>query len=121
MTKSVFKVRISKSVGEELIPYIEEIIPAEARKMGVRARVGDSAPSASSPASVILGYIFEFIQNKDVCYSVAAVVAAWIRAKHSKKIIIKKGGYKIEASNLTDEELFKLFSEAKDEIEIKKE
>ena len=81
MTKSVFKVRLSKSVGEELIAYIEEIIPAEARKMGVRARVGDSAPSASSPASVILGYIFEFIQNKDVCYSVAAVVAAWIRAK----------------------------------------
>lgn len=121
MTKSVFKVRLSKSVGEELIPYIEEIIPAEARKMGVRARVGDSAPSASSPASVILGYIFEFIQNKDVCYSVAAVVAAWIRAKNSKKIIIKKGGYKIEASNLTDEELFKLFSEAKEEIEIKKE
>ena len=41
--------------------------------------------------------------------------------EQSKKIIIKKGGYKIEASNLTDEELFKLFSEAKEEIEIKKE
>lgn len=32
MAKSVFNVRLSKSVGEELIPYIEEIIPAEARK-----------------------------------------------------------------------------------------
>lgn len=121
MTKSVFKVRLSKSVGEELIPYIEQVIAAENRKMGVRARVGDAAPSASSPASVILGYIFEFIQNKDVCYSVAAVVAAWIRAKHSKKIIIKKGDYEIEASNLTEQQLFKLFNEAKEEIQIKTE
>ena len=121
MTKSVFKIRLSKSVGQELTPYINEVIAESDRKISVRARVGDSAVTASSASSVVLGYIFEFVQNKDVCYCIAAVVAAWIRAKHSKKITIKKDGYSIEAKNLNEKELFKIFSETKADLEIKEE
>ncbi|HIG3339245.1 hypothetical protein M2X80_22635 [Klebsiella pneumoniae] len=121
MTKSVFNLRLSKSAAKELTPYIEQVIQEHDRSRSVVARVGDSAPMVGSTTSVIIGYVFEFIQNKDVCYSVAAVVAAWIRAKHSKKITIHKGDYKIEAENLTEEQLFKLFSEAKEEIRIKEQ
>lgn len=75
MTKSVFTISLSKSVGEEMKPFIEEIIAQENRTLRIRARTGDSVKAVTT----VIGYIFEFIQNKDVCYTVAAVVIAWIR------------------------------------------
>lgn len=114
MTKSVFTISLSKSVGEEMKPFIEEIIAQENRTLRMRARTGDSVKAVTA----VIGYVFEFIQNKEVCYTVAAVVIAWIRSKHGKRISIKKDGYEIDARNLTEQELFKLLSEAESKISI---
>jgi len=106
MTKSVFTVRLSKSAGIEMKPYIEQIIPPESRKMGIRAMAFDSA--SGSGGDNIVGYIFEFIQNKDVCYSVAAIIIAWIRARNGKSVTFRKGDALIDAKGLNEKELFKI-------------
>jgi len=113
MTKSVFTIRLSKSAGLEMKPYIEKMIPPESRKMGIRAMAFDSA--SGNGGDNIVGYIFEFIQNKDVCYSVAAIVIAWIRARNGKSVTLRKGDTLIDAKGLNEKELFKIL-ETKDVI-----
>ncbi|OSX83713.1 hypothetical protein B9L20_16660 [Serratia marcescens] len=114
MTKSVFTISLSKSVGEEMKPFIEEIIAQENRTLRIRARTGDSVKAVTT----VIGYVFEFIQNKEVCWTVGAIVIAWIRSKHGKRISIKKDGYELDARNLTEQELFKLLSETESKISI---
>ncbi|MCU5775133.1 hypothetical protein N5923_23255 [Erwiniaceae bacterium BAC15a-03b] len=110
MTKSVFTIRLSKSVGKDMMPYIEKIIPQESRKMSVRALTFDSASGGGNGDNVI-GYIFEFIQNKDVCYSVAAIVIAWIRARNGKGISLRKGDTRVDITGLNEKELYKILDE----------
>ena len=117
MTKSVFTIHLSKSAGKELKPYIEQVINDSDRTMSVHAKVGDSI-YAGSAASNVFGYVFEFIQNKDVCYTVAAIVIAWIRSKNGKKISITKDGYSIKAENLNEKQLFKILSDHDAQITI---
>ena len=114
MTKSVFTLHLSKQAGSELRPYIEKIIAAEDRTFITKARVGDS----TNTVSTITAYLFELIQNKDVCYTMAAIFVAWVRSKNNKSITIKKDGFTIEAKNLNEEQFYKIFSEATSELKI---
>lgn len=116
MTKSFFTVRLSKSAAKELKPHIEKVIPQESRKMSIRARTFDSA--SGNAGDNIVGYIFEFIQNKDVCYTFAAIVIAWIRSRHGKSITFKKGDTKIEVKGLNGQELYKILESKDVSIEI---
>lgn len=118
MDISVFNVHLRGAAGKEIKGYVEQCIAECDVDISTSIRTIDSA---SSTATSVATYIFEFIQNKDVCYSFAAIVAAWIRAKHSKRITIKKDGYSIDAKNLTEKELFEIFNETKSTIEIKEE
>ncbi|WP_139109837.1 hypothetical protein [Kosakonia oryziphila] len=114
MTKSVFILNLSKEAFSELRPYIEEAISADCRTIMTKARTGDSV----NTVSVITAYLFELLQNKEVCYTMAAIFAAWVRSKNNKSITIKKDGYTIEAKNLNEKQLYKIFSETKTELKI---
>lgn len=105
MDKSVFTINLQGNDYQDLISNIKEIIPKESVKTSVRMRIGDSFDGGTSQ----LGAILEFLQNKDVCYTVAAIVAAWIRSKNNKKITIKTKDSTIEASNLNEKQLFEIF------------
>lgn len=118
MTKSVFTVHLSKTAGNDMKPFIEKIIPQDDRKMRIKAMVFDSA---SSGGNNVVGYIFEFIQNKDVCYTFAAIVIAWIRSKHGKSVIIRKGDTTIEAKGLTEKQLAEILQAQDTTIHIDSE
>jgi hypothetical protein len=116
MTKSVFTVHLSKSAGNEMKPFIEKIIDQDDRKMRIKALAFDSATGSSGDN--LIGYVFEFIQNKDVCYSFAAIVIAWIRSRSGRSIIIRKGNTVIEAKGLTEKELKDILSQTDSTIHI---
>ena len=90
-------------------PYIEKIIPTESRKMGIRALAFDSA--SGNGGDNVIGYIFEFIQNKDVCYSVAAIIIAWIKARNGKSVTLRKGDTIIDVKGLNEKQLFNILEE----------
>ncbi|MDJ0042937.1 hypothetical protein [Pantoea allii] len=116
MTKSVFTVHLSKSAGNEMKPFIEKIIDHDDRKMRIKAMAFDSATGSSGDN--LIGYVFEFIKNKDVCYSFAAIVIAWIRSRSGRTVIIRKGDTVIEAKGLTEKELSEILSKTDSSIHI---
>ncbi|EMT5712762.1 hypothetical protein WMR32_005259 [Klebsiella oxytoca] len=102
MSKSVFTLDLSKAASKDLEAVIENAVKKESViKKGYKAFVMDSYDGDS----VFLGLIYEIINSKEACASIATVVIAWIKLKNGKKIVIKKDGVKIEASNLTQKEL----------------
>lgn len=101
MSKSVFKIDLSKSVIADLEKEVEAVIPQDQRTKASRMFVMDSYDGGS----VLLGIIFEIINSKAACAAIAGVLIAWIQTRNGKKIIIKKDGVKIEASNLTQKQL----------------
>lgn len=113
MTKSVFKVRISKKVDAQLLKDIKQLIPEEERTQSIRVRTADSIDALSSVQEIIL----EIIHSKPACIMIATVILAWIRAKHSKGIVIKKDGFTLECKNLTEHELSKIL-ESKHSFEL---
>lgn len=80
---------------------IESIIPAAHRTKARKMFVRDSLDGGST----LLGLVYEIINSKAACAAIAAVVIAWIKSRNGKKVIIKKDGVRIEASNLTQQEL----------------
>lgn len=102
MSKSVFKLDLSKDASKELETLIENAVTRESvKKKAHKAYVMDSHDGGST----FLGLVYEIINSKEACAAIAAVVIAWIKSKNGKKVVIKKNGVEIEASNLTHKEL----------------
>ncbi|MBE5221599.1 hypothetical protein IG608_08990 [Pectobacterium sp. A113-S21-F16] len=100
-TTPSFKIVIPAD-GSDVLENIEHLISENERKVIRRIMTRDSVGSSS----VLLDFIIEVVNSKPTCAAIAAVLIAWIRASHNRKLTIKrKNGEKRTYENLTESEL----------------
>ncbi|KAA1194859.1 hypothetical protein [Photorhabdus heterorhabditis] len=107
MSKPVFTIKLSKAVSDEILTDLKNLIPEEERSISTIVRTGDSV----NVVSVVQAVIVEIIHSKPACLMIASILCAWIKAKHGKKVKIKKNGVTMEFKNLTSADLAKILEQ----------
>ncbi|MBE5213277.1 hypothetical protein IG611_01550 [Pectobacterium sp. A535-S3-A17] len=99
-TTPSFKIVIPAD-GSDVLENIEHLISENERKVIRRIMTRDSVGSSS----VLLEIIVEIINSKAACAAIAAVIIAWIKQKHGRKLTTQKSGETRTYENLTESEL----------------
>ncbi|HAJ0647386.1 TPA: hypothetical protein HL492_07650 [Escherichia coli] len=109
MPKSETTIKFTPAIWKELLPVIQDNIPANDYVVSKRVRTGDS-PGA---IGTILEISITVITSSPACIAIASIARKWLQTRSSKKITVTTEKGTIEIQNLTSKELSEVLEQYK--------
>lgn len=109
MPKSETSIKFTPTIGKELLPVIQDNIPAEDYVVRKKIRTADSAGAIGTLVDITI----IVATSSPACIAIASIVRKWIQTRSSKKITMTTEKGKIEVENLTSKELVEVMEQCK--------
>ncbi|MDM2840676.1 hypothetical protein OGY69_17630 [Citrobacter sp. Cpo086] len=109
MPKSETTIRFTPAIWKELLPVIQDNIPANDYVVSKKVRTGDSTGAIGT----IIEISITVITSSPACIAIASIARKWIQTRSSKKITITTEKGTIEVKNLTSKELSEVMDQCK--------